>query len=523
MGASSARLDRVHRGIVGVAVGGTLALAALHLWTLAILFGRRIAFPIDLEWVEGGHIYQAWRWAHGLPIYVDPASGFVPYPYPPLFWLVLTAAGHALGLDYATGRAVSIAATVGIVAILGGRLIRHSSERSYSSATGTSKEARSAGRFTGVAFAVTAAASVGAGYPLAGGSFDLARPDAFATFLAVAAAALAGNGVISRWRALAVAFLLVAAVFAKQTGVFFAVGVVGFVFSRDRRTGLVIGGSAALVALVLFAAGNAITAGWFATWIFEMGRHPLRLGSAADPLLEVLHQAPFLPVVVAAAGFARRRGRLSPESAKWLGLLAAAIASLLVAHVKEGGWRNLYVSVFALAWPASLFLATDLLQAAFEADEARRRYATGAIFAVLGAVLLWLRYDPSRYIPAPERVRSARQLDALVAELEGEVVVTSFPFVAVRAGKSCPQPSVQAYGDIRMAGIQASFTDALDASGARWVVTTGLPQEEPLERELSRSFERVRELDLELYPHGVAQAPVLWRRASSLSFPSQGP
>jgi hypothetical protein len=137
---------------------------------------------------------------------------------------------------------------------------------------------------------------------------------------------------------------------------------------------------------------------------------------------------------------------------------------------------------------------------------------TGSVLVVAGGVLLALEYDPRPYAPTPERWLAARQIHAFVRELEGEAVLTSLPFVAVRDGKSCTQPSLQAYLDVRRAGMNVSLGDALDASGARWVVTSGLQVEAPFLDELAGRFERVRALDLVLYPGGDASPPTLWTR-----------
>ena len=93
--------------------------AAWQVRTFAATLGARFAYPLDLEWMESCHVYQGWRIAEGLPIYVDPQSGWAPFPYPPLFWLLIAGLGKIVGFDYATGRAVSDAALAACVAILG--------------------------------------------------------------------------------------------------------------------------------------------------------------------------------------------------------------------------------------------------------------------------------------------------------------------------------------------------------------------------------------------------------------------
>ena len=80
-------------------------------WPLCILvyvFFARMFYPIDLEWCEGGALYEAYRLLHGLPLYsrVDPS--WAPLPYPPAHTVLLALLGIAR-LDFWTGRLLSVA------------------------------------------------------------------------------------------------------------------------------------------------------------------------------------------------------------------------------------------------------------------------------------------------------------------------------------------------------------------------------------------------------------------------------
>src|SRR4051794_35255251 len=79
-----------------------------HVAVLARIFALRLTYPMDAEWMEGGELYHAWRWLHGLSVYGAPSQGFVPYGYPPFHFVVLAGVGRIFGLDCPVGRAVSI-------------------------------------------------------------------------------------------------------------------------------------------------------------------------------------------------------------------------------------------------------------------------------------------------------------------------------------------------------------------------------------------------------------------------------
>ncbi|MBA2321456.1 MAG: hypothetical protein H0V89_09895, partial [Deltaproteobacteria bacterium] len=132
-------------GVVLVAAGALLA-------ALASLWGARLGYPFDLEWMEGGMLAHAWRIRHGLPLYGPPDADFVPFIYPPGFsWLLA-----AIGPGYAAGRAISLLGTL--------------------AAAGAA--AFAVHRVTGDRVPAVWAAAVFLGTWDAGGAFfDLARPD----------------------------------------------------------------------------------------------------------------------------------------------------------------------------------------------------------------------------------------------------------------------------------------------------------------------------------------------------------
>src|SRR5712691_1385298 len=89
--------------------------SAAALVNLGFAFARRLAYPYDLEWMEGGMLVHAWRLMHGETIYPAPSVDFIPYLYTPGYPALLAGLGKVFGLGYALGRAVS---AVSLVAIL---------------------------------------------------------------------------------------------------------------------------------------------------------------------------------------------------------------------------------------------------------------------------------------------------------------------------------------------------------------------------------------------------------------------
>jgi len=94
---------------------GWLALAvpgALQVILLIVAMFGRIAYPYDLEWMEGGLLHHAARIADGSGIYVAPSVDFIPYLYTPLYPGLLAAISDITGISYVVGRTISVLSTL---------------------------------------------------------------------------------------------------------------------------------------------------------------------------------------------------------------------------------------------------------------------------------------------------------------------------------------------------------------------------------------------------------------------------
>jgi hypothetical protein len=209
---------------------------------------RRITFPYDVEWMEGGVLMQAERIVRGESAYPPPSATFVPFFYPPLYpWLLAALGSISGGVSYALGRSLSFGASA-LAAGLGAFAVHRTTRRLELAALTLGLEA--------------ALASFG-------GSFlDLVRPDALAMALLMIGAVLAASG--GRTRLVFAGLVLAAACFAKQTALVGALGVVvGVALTRDRRAIAVLATTAALAGLVGFALLERATAGRFSFYVLS--------------------------------------------------------------------------------------------------------------------------------------------------------------------------------------------------------------------------------------------------------------
>lgn len=438
-----------------------------HVVALLRIFASRLRYPMDIDWMEGGELYHGYRVMHLESVWGSPDQGFVPFGYPPLHAVVLGLVGRVTGLDYWTGRLVSIVFVVAACGVLLQQMLRHADRN-----------------LTGRLLAVLGVGMALAAYPVTGGWYDMIRNDTLAIALPLAAAALVSDGerLDGRWRWVTVALLLVATIYAKQTGAFFVAWILLFALVTDRRTGIRIGLLAGGVTVGLFLVAQLLTDGWFFTWISLMGKQTVdleRLRMAARivwdfaPYLVLL---PVLPLVLWQQGWLSRRGVL------WLGMLVAAVPASLLPFVKDGGFNNNLLPIVFLAGPVTVMLVIDLLRGLDQAQHARAHLvAQGAALAAAALFLVVQRYPIDDYRPTEQQWQSAEDLNAYVRDLDGEVLMPEQPFVATRNGHTVSQIHGAAHYDAGTAGIEGTGMDRfIAASDARWVLIS--PREEGIVR-----------------------------------------
>jgi hypothetical protein len=459
----------MRRSTVFLAIALVPAVAQLVCFAIALVL--RAGYPMDLEWLEGAQLYEAFRFAHGLPVYGSPSQGFVPCPYPPLFHLLVAALGRCFGFDYWTGRAVSLA-SLGAAVVVQARTVARAAPS----------------RRLGWALATMGAAGVAASYRPLEASMDLARVDMMGFAVVCVAAALSRRYPLGWGRRMAVGVLLCAAVYTKQTNAFYAAWIVVSLVRRDGRGAAAVAAIAAGLALTALVALQRSTGGWFLTWMTVMRHHALVPAKCAVAGVVVAGCAGGLGAVLVAF---RRRGWLSDESRFWCGMLAASIPACVGPWLTGGGWVNNFIGLAMTAVLVGLLLTCDALR-----GTQRARTTERLVVATLSALLLGALYDPMKNVPSGARVRDAEALHAKVRSLDGDVLVPMYPFVAARDGKATPQISLVAYLDTVGPGrLNADPAAAIRGKDARWVVLCGHAQEDDVPRWLGPTYTDER-LDL---------------------------
>lgn len=447
-----------------------LGLSLIWALVIALTFALRIGFALELEWMEGGSLQQAFRVQRGLPIYGPPSPEFVPFLYPPLYPALIAALGLLFPLDYALARAISIAAVIATCAALW-RLCRFEQKP-------IAHRALAIGMFL-------------SGYVFSFRWLDLARGDAL--FLALVLWGLTllreseGN-----WKKAALAGSLVALGFwTKQTAAVFvlASALAGLLVAP--RQFWAYAGAIALIDGGGVLLGQWLTDGWLWTWIYEMHQsHAFNHERFRKKTWGMfMHAAPFLLaalLLLLGAAISRVPGRVRAIArtiaagnhdqlrawlqAAWQGLRADrgpiywaifAAAGLLVSAL---GYSTQFAEPNAFI-PGVCFGAAWLAVVLPDSSGQRRSHRSlEAVVLVLinlqlcFALLIephyqpiqdrglraglrdsWSWQDPWRTIPRPEQRRAAASLRAEIEALDptqGQLLALHRPWWSILAGGS---------------------------------------------------------------------------------------
>jgi hypothetical protein len=420
-----------------------LVLAASAFVVLARVFGSRLGYPLDLEWMEGGTLTHALRLARGQPLYAQPSVDFVSFLYTPLYPALLALLSKLFGLSYVLGRSVSILSFSGSLALLVAAV--RGAARPYES-----EELRAVATASGL----LGAAAVCLAFPFCGAFYDLVRCDSlWLLWVAAGLYACAPGG--SAKRVALGALLLVLGFFTKQTAAPFMVAAAASVLlTSGVGLGLLFSAVAFGSTAAGILAGQYLTGGWL--WIYVY-----RLHQAHETFFEKVW--PETPRVVFDYGFllllpivawlllAASRRQLSKRLFHWATMAAAGLATSAVSSATEGAYDNAYIPA---VYFGALLSAACVVEVAASAAALRpsadgtfgslregssRGLGSLRLYALLGlgllsvhAVVRWP--DLSSSVPSREDVVNARGLLAYLIARGPDVMVPCHPFYSVLAG-----------------------------------------------------------------------------------------
>ena len=400
----------------------TLSLAAgAFLVVCAYVMLSRMAYPFELEWMEGGSLVQAWRIRNSLPLYTPPSIDTMPYIYPPFYYALSAFFALFTGYSFLPLRLVSAISTLAIILLI----YRFTSQETNDRWLGLI----AAGLFAGA-------------FRLTGAWFDIARVDMLFLALFLAGAYLVRFPVKASPYLVPALFTL--AYFTKQT-ILLPIAAVFLwqVLTRQRgawRQILIFGGLTLLASIVL----NAVTDGWFFFYNYTLpAKHQLTI--TRQMLSDTLHEQTryfILLLLLSIPYFVSALKKRTHAEGLFYGALLLSLGLLsYLARLNPGGYDNVFIPfVAALAIAGALGLGVMLNLPAEMQTQSKAKHAA-ALLGALAAVLLTLqqfkgmRYDIAAQIPTPADRAAGEALLETLAAVNGEVYNSSSSYLNLYIGK----------------------------------------------------------------------------------------
>ncbi len=423
-------------------VAGAAAVASIALVVLTVVL--RIAYPYELEWMEGGVLDHVERIRAGETIYGEPTLRFVPFIYPPFYYYLSAAAMSVFGDGFLGPRLVSAVASIGCALLIGGWVVRETGKRLP---------------------ALCAAAFYLATFSITDGWFDLARVDALLPLLVLGAAWWIRFGRGS-WTAAAAGLLLCAALFTKQSTIVWAGPLLLWQLVYCRRRFWITAAAWIVPSVLIWAYLHVQSDGWFTYWVFVLPRqHPWEWWSLSGFWLSDL--LPHVPVALAAvvllAFVRRRRWQRRPAALFYVALATGGFGVSWLSRLHTGGGVNTIIPALAVT-AVLLGMAMARLPRVIERNRrlARRKrgqaprdirssrglrwmgsepvpFFDGLLQATIpiavAVQLLLLAPHPWNWMPTAADRRAGDALVEQIRQCEGDVLVPTSSYLAVRAGK----------------------------------------------------------------------------------------
>jgi hypothetical protein len=407
-----------------------LCLVAWFCLLFAYCVLRRIAYPFELDWLEGEMACHVIRVLQGLPVYAPPSIDFVGEIYPPLYYYALAPLCALLGVSLPVLRIVSVVSCLAVALLL------YAIQR-------TSGGCRTAG--------VVSTGFFIACYALHGPWYDVARLDMFFFLVLISACYLAAFHFASNAGLAGAILLFVLACYTKQSALVYAPVAGLWLLIQSWKRGLVFCTAVAGLVAAIFFALDSHTGGWFGTYTLF---NPMRYSDTSalsmpnvyrDLILDIQSRLPSemryeicyrLPVFFTlAAGYLLLRFSTAAGRAGlslWECTALASIIAYAMIRPHVGSEKNDFM--YLTLW-GSMLLGFLVRRCREWSLPPYRPAVLACLYALLSLQLVLLLYLPSGVLPAPGSAEKGRAFISRVRALPGEVFIPYHAYYGVMAGK----------------------------------------------------------------------------------------
>ncbi len=388
---------------------------------LVQIITQRIAYPFELEWMEGGVLHQVLRVVHHQPLYGDLSLDFIPALYMPLYYAFSAMSVAVFGEGFFALRFVSVVALAGIFFLSYVITLRITASR---------------------LFALLAVLFCAVMYRHSSFWFDLARVDTLWVMWLLLAwwCLLCWRDKPSLGGAFLCAFVSVLAFFTKQASFFLLpfvmVAILCWMGWRALWQYLLCSAVVGLPLLLVLVVG---TGGKFWFYTLQMAStHGVTLFGWRRFAEIVLWAVPsFLLMLVP---FFILIGKNARDRIGWYALVIGFIFTSGLSRAYAGAFFNVLMPMYiCLAIVAASSLS--LLLARVEVSPSRTAKVSAGIGAVLLVAFLSLdlwryRYNPATQIPTVRDTAAVKFVLDKLHTVDGPVCVTSHGYLTWMAGKS---------------------------------------------------------------------------------------
>ncbi len=401
-------------------------------WWFGTTVAGRVAYPFDLEWMEGGMLLHAMRVRDGLPLYVAPTPEFIPYIYTPGYAWVVGMIARVVELGYPMARWVSVVGTSlgALLLILG---------------------VRQEGFRWSLGFG--AAALFLSCYDEVGAFFDVVRNDGMQVFMMGLAVVLCRR-TSKPWLA-AGGLALVFAFITKHNMAMLGLPIVIALWRvYGWRRAAWFAGWSVIPALAWTAWMQISSGGYFLTYILAIpATHPI-VGTRLFPQAEKELIAGFpWPIAIASLtllipiglwAWRRLRKLPAPERAErapdaryarwyWWGVMIVGTIMVVLMRGHHGGYQNVLMPGFWLVAMVTGFGLGALVR------RVRHPLASAALLLACAGVVGWQTWDGrwtiDKYTPTQADLDAGQKVLDHIASFDGPVWMPHSPWYPVIVGK----------------------------------------------------------------------------------------
>ncbi len=400
-----------------------IAGAVFFLALFVVLALRRMPYPYELEWMEGGMVDEVRRILEGQPLYVAPSVDYIPYIYSPGFFYVAAGFARLLGLGFFPLRLVAFLSSLGCFGVLYLMVRRETGDR---------------------ALGLMAAGLEAATFHISGSWFDIARSDSlFLLLFLLALYFLRFHATTRGWVVAGVFFA--AAFLAKQTALFAASPVLAWAVRTHWRRGLICGAVFGGLVGGISLGWNLLSHGWYDYYIFELPRHhTLVKGMWWKFWAQDLGKRFPIPLLLAVPFFAIR----VKDSGRWFYAAVAVglIGSSWLIRVRAGSYDNILIPAYA-----AMALLAPLGVFALANQPRLRGWFSCAGLAAIAVQFLLLWYPPDKELPTEADRKAGEQLLHRLAVIGGDAWIPGHGYMVSESSGQTHAQTV-AIGDVLTGG-----------------------------------------------------------------------